>query len=159
MLLCLVLISAHFTSGLYAKFTQHTDGSDHAKIAAFQVTTELEKTDETYGYSLKVDNKSDTAIRYSFVIRLTDPEQRTLAKVVFGGEQKVFEDDGTVTLSDPGWELPAGGTNESAKPSFSFLLASDDQTQTNAPDYQNGEGAKESGEIPFEVRVLATQVD
>ena len=40
-LLCLVLISAHFTSGLYAKYIVSATGSDTGRTASFRVSAAM----------------------------------------------------------------------------------------------------------------------
>ena len=41
-LLGLTLISSHFTSGLYAKYTRNAEGSDSARVAQFKIETDLD---------------------------------------------------------------------------------------------------------------------
>lgn len=41
-LLCLVMISTHFTSGLYAKYTARSSTNDNARVASFVIETELD---------------------------------------------------------------------------------------------------------------------
>lgn len=42
-LLCLVLISSHFTFGLFAKYTSSAAAEDSARVALFRVETELDR--------------------------------------------------------------------------------------------------------------------
>ena len=41
-LLCLVMISSHFTSGLYARYTASSEAHDEARVASFVVATDLD---------------------------------------------------------------------------------------------------------------------
>ncbi len=42
-LLCLVLISAHFTSGLFAKYSSSAAADDSARVASFVIETDLDR--------------------------------------------------------------------------------------------------------------------
>lgn len=81
-LLCLTMISVYMTSGLYAKYTTSTTGSDSARVAKFQVTEttvssgESLKTGlvmriapgESLSYQVAVKNESEVAIRYQIAV-------------------------------------------------------------------------------------------
>ena len=41
-LLGLTLVSSHFTSGLYAKYTSNAEGKDQARVAQFKIETDLD---------------------------------------------------------------------------------------------------------------------
>lgn len=41
-LLCLVLITSHFASGLYARYTGYAEGVTSARVASFRIETELD---------------------------------------------------------------------------------------------------------------------
>lgn len=79
-LLCLTLISIHFTSGLYAKYTARADGGDAARVAVFDVDiagdTEAvsvvcgKETDNVY--TITVTNKSEVAVEYKLSCTFDD---------------------------------------------------------------------------------------
>ena len=82
-LLCLTLFSAHFTSGLYAKYTSTATGSDSARVAKFEVVTTGEEGDNvvvfTSGeatddvYKFTIQNNSEVAVKYSLTLAPTNP--------------------------------------------------------------------------------------
>lgn len=76
-LLCLTLFSAHFTSGLYAKYTATATGSDSARVAKFEVVTTNDTdanvtvttgqiTDNIYQFT--IENHSEVAVRYTLSV-------------------------------------------------------------------------------------------
>ena len=68
LLLCLCMISAHFTTGLYARYTTRASGSDSARVAKFSVqivsATEEVAPDENgqATYNVTVSNLSEVAV-------------------------------------------------------------------------------------------------
>lgn len=85
-LLCLVLLSTHFTAGLYARFTTRTSGKDSGRIAAFSVKAEnLVLSDEPIVFddaadapvvsgSFRVSNPGETAVSYTVKILIDDTD-------------------------------------------------------------------------------------
>lgn len=73
-LLCCVMISFHFVSGLYARYSTTSTGEDSARVAKFDVdlnrtsfsnTMDISFPDDTLeDISLQINNKSEVAIRY-----------------------------------------------------------------------------------------------
>ena len=64
-LLLLTLISIHLTSGLYARYTVTATASDSARVARFDVRSEvLPVAGEEGKFSLKVTNASEVAVSY-----------------------------------------------------------------------------------------------
>lgn len=82
-LLLLVLVSAHFSSGLLARYTVSASGSDSARVAVFQVTEAGTLFLEGFSLSMdpsdpdklcatiEVDNQSETAIRCTVEVLTT----------------------------------------------------------------------------------------
>lgn len=79
-LLCLTLFSAHFTSGLYAKYTATATGSDSARVAKFEVDvsgqdladiTCTQSDTDSGTYTITIENTSEVAVRYE--LSLKDP--------------------------------------------------------------------------------------
>lgn len=60
-LACLVLISTHFTSGLYARYISTVSASDAARVAKFQITDTLAITDSE-GNAVNVTVVADSLI-------------------------------------------------------------------------------------------------
>ncbi len=69
-LLCLILLSAHYTTGMYARYTTRAYGNDKAREASFQVSAEGQTspveigTDGKGTFSVTIHNDSDVAVRY-----------------------------------------------------------------------------------------------
>ena len=79
LLACLTLVSIHMTSGLYARYTTSASGQDSARVARFEVTTNVQTqardlvlTDIKPGYkqtiNLQVENQSEVSVRYAFKV-------------------------------------------------------------------------------------------
>lgn len=81
-LLCLTLISIHFTSGLYAKYVSKNDAEDSARVAKFDVVvspkdlslndvvlaTMESNSDDKSSCVLTIDNKSEVAVNYELLL-------------------------------------------------------------------------------------------
>ena len=90
-LLCLVLLSAHFTSGMYARYTTRAQGSDKGSAADFNVLAEsnfVEVKAGEDGYQITLTNKSNVSVSYKAVIQFVDSEDadRFAEPPVFTGE-------------------------------------------------------------------------
>lgn len=73
-LLCLVLVTAHFTTGMYARYTTRSKGDDTGRVASFKVSASSDQNGpvsiEAVGnrqgvYSLKLNNPGDVTVRYT----------------------------------------------------------------------------------------------
>lgn len=149
-LLCLTLFSAHFTSGLYAKYTATATGSDSARVAKFEVNftkenpldtppvviTSSEVTDNAFEFN--IDNQSEVAVSYTLALTQGIPGV-------------------TATFDQTSGTLAVG---EGATHTVTFAV-------TNWPDFINGEGAVSelrSGDAltkdyNFTITVNITQID
>jgi len=76
-LFCATLFSMHLVSGLYARYTTGTSGSDGARVAAFRITQEgtIFQTIEanvvpgtTQSAELTITNKSEIAMEYTLKV-------------------------------------------------------------------------------------------
>lgn len=80
-LLCLVLLSTHLMSGLYAKYTSKGTGTDSARVAAFDVNvtgaagslavTCTDSGTTTGSYTVTVENQSEVAVSYTLSVTVT----------------------------------------------------------------------------------------
>lgn len=77
-LLCLTLLSFHFTGGLYARYTTSASGDDGARVAKFNVTdtfTETLSLSSTPGITqvrkIVVTNNSEVAVSYVVTVENT----------------------------------------------------------------------------------------
>ena len=132
-LLCLVLVSAHFTSGMYARYTTRTKGSDLGHPAAFSVKAEAVQAGPVSisangesTYQVKVTNDSEVAVHY-------------VAKVTFTGSSDGVTLKDTVLTGDL-----APRTSETRDVVFQL------------PGNPSADG---DGTVPFTVTVDFTQID
>ena len=152
-LLCLVLVSAHFTSGMYARYVTRSNGADTGHIAAFQVTAEATKTgpvkivsgvteDGKSTYEVKILNPSETAVRYEAQVLFTSDEDKNL-----------FTDADSMTFS--GELAPGGEATETLTLNMSDSFATDAMDLSFSNDVIPGD----AGSVPFTVLVTFTQID
>lgn len=80
-LLCLVLITTHLTSGLYAKYTSRASAHDSASVALWKVgatggkpalTIDCSTSDLDDAYKFKVTNNSEVSVRYNIIVVFTE---------------------------------------------------------------------------------------
>ncbi len=62
-LLCLCLISTHFTTGLYAKYTNRAQGSDAARAAKFNVSATVTEVAKETSSDDSSDDSSETGTK------------------------------------------------------------------------------------------------
>ena len=71
-LFCLVLVTAHFTAGMYARYVTRAKGSDSAQTARFSVMATQNKAEIVAGedgYQITVKNDSTVSVSYEAVIQ------------------------------------------------------------------------------------------
>lgn len=82
-LLCLVLVTAHFTTGMYARYTTRSKGDDTGRIASFKVSAtsdqtgtpiELTASARSGEYKLMVTNPGETAVRYKAEVKFASAD-------------------------------------------------------------------------------------
>ena len=132
-LLCMVLVTAHFTTGMYARYTTKSRGDDSGRIASFKVSATSAQTGPvTIGaskegtYTLTVTNPGETAVRYKAEVKFASADDA--AK--FG---EIAPLTGT---------LAPGGANE-----------------TKTLTLKMSESVTGAGTVPFTVVVTFTQID
>ena len=97
-LLCLCMISAHFTTGLYAKYTNRAQGSDAARAAKFKVSitdvTGPENLNEDLSgvYTLTVHNESEVAVKFKLDLIFGQEGLKILAPAADDGSAKLVKD-------------------------------------------------------------------
>ena len=164
-LLCLVLFSAHLTSGLYARYTSTATSSDSARVARFDVAS-AKKTDVDFKIDLDffdpqkqsdyiefdVSSSSEVAVRYDVVLVL--PE----------GMVELIE-DGILVISLDGDAVPTAIDKENQTVTFSAgtFNAAVDQARTHKLTFFFEEDAVLNNTIEIEgsatLRVRVEQVD
>lgn len=78
-LLCLVMVSIHLMSGMYARYTTKASGSDSARVAKFDVKITGDATDlevsctanDDGSYKITVENHSEVAVSYTISVNKT----------------------------------------------------------------------------------------
>ena len=157
-LLSLVLISAHFTSGMYARYVASASGSDSGRLAGFRVAAKAESEtpvtitagERENEYQVLISNPGEVAVSYeasvSFEEGLTDQPKVTITR-------EGYAEPGTETLK--GFLAP--GADETLTVSFD-LSEQFSGDQAGGLDFQNGAASGQNGEIPFEVVVIFAQV-
>lgn len=77
-LLCTVLVSVWMISGLWARYTTGSTGSDEARVASFDVTADMKNFEamftvplnpgESAAYSFEIKNSSETAVNLQAIL-------------------------------------------------------------------------------------------
>ena len=154
-LLCLVLISAHFASGLYAKFIVNTRGGDSARGASFRVGAEMTGAAGVYGLSFA--NSSETAVSYSVKVQPQAPGMFS-AISLDGAVASAPDENGAVTFADVGTLAP-GANGTAALTLIVDPAYVDPDAGSDAPDFSNDDTASVETELPFTVTVTFVQID
>lgn len=115
-LLCLTMISITLTSSLYARYATASSGSDDARVASFNISTVVDRSQQNTikltaadnsssgTYKFTIANNSEVAVKYSVIVKNV-PNQ---VKVVLNGTEKVST--GSDALTFEAGELAIGGT-------------------------------------------------
>ena len=121
-LLCLVLVTAHFTSGMYARFVTSAGANGNGRAAEFDVSAtqnlaEVKASED--GYQITFTNNSNVPVTYEAVIRFDDDADaaRFSALPPITGE---LEPGKTVTTEPFTFEFV--GTDGSGEAPFSVIV-------------------------------------
>lgn len=132
-LLCLVLITTHLTTGLYAKYTAVASAEDGARVASFHIDTDLDYiqlgtsqgvspvfqlggTDETQSISIPffIESASEVAVGYSVTVDFGAALPSYMSLTLSNGTKtEALTGDGTksvFTFTDFGIMAPGGET-------------------------------------------------
>lgn len=147
-LLLLTMVTTHYTSGLYARYSSTAYGADTARVAAFDVSFVLTKNEDDT-YALTVSNDSEVSVKYSIIVEM-DPH----LSVAIGDDVKTIEGSETfVTFENASWTL----TPETEAEPLTLTFAVADWSGLTDPDQD--EGSFTEVELGFKVRVAAEQID
>lgn len=113
-LLLLTMISIHLTSGLYARYTATSTGSDSARVAKFDVqgniggTVELTTSMTEAGKcTLTVKNASEVAVKYAISVTFgSEVDSDKLTVQLDGGAGEWSTDNKTIAFGDKGSLAP-----------------------------------------------------
>lgn len=165
-LLCLVLVSAHFSTGMIARYVTRASGSDSGRLAAFRVTATAEETEAvvvrpldaekggTADYVIEITNPGDTAVRYEALVSFADDEER-MPELSFriGSEEEPAElKDGKLIGN------LAPGASETVTVCFDLSEALAPYAESGL-DFSNDTMEEETVTVPFEVTVNFAQID
>lgn len=163
-LLCLVMLSTHFTAGMYARYVTSANGTDYSRAAGFAVSAKVDTDDQTKSpvpvsivsnglddsgratYEVKVSNTGETAVRYKMVVEFKD--DKDAPKFLTGKEEEKY-------LSFEG-ELAPG---EEATETIILDMSEYFKEAGDGFDFQNDVISGDSGTIPFEVIVTFVQIN
>ena len=157
-LFCLVLVSVHFASGFYARFSTRSAGNDVARAAGFRVSAEMSPGTEENAYVLQLRNDSEAAVSCTVEICFDEDFPTALLKsVILNGEEKALSAGNSVVFDNVEALAP-----RAVSEALDLKLEIDpqyDSSASNEPDFLNDRVAGESGTEPFTVRVLFTQLN
>ena len=165
-LLCLVLFSAHLTSGLYARYTSTSSAGDNARVAKFDISSAKKTEDVDFNITLdffdpqmqsdyiefEVFSSSEVTVSYDVILIL--PE----------GMVELIEDGILViSLDENVPPTTVDGTNRTVIFDAGEFNAAVDETRTHKLTFSFKEGSVISDTIEIKenatLRVLAEQVD
>ena len=156
-LLCLVLITTYFSSGILARYTTKSAGSDSARMAAFIVDAEMVPGTEENSYLVHIHNDGETAVSCTLQITLPDPQLGLIREVTVNGETKSFDANG-MALFEKLCQLQPGESENAV--SLCLIPKENGSGETvNQPDFSNSGVAEERVEAPFALRVICTQLN
>lgn len=133
-LLCLVLFSAHLTSGLYARYTSEASSQDSARVAKFDVTNSVDSQNANIDlhfydstklvdeFNFTVESKSEVAVAYDVVITLPAGTYKWLSIQLDGKEANSIENN-VFIFEDVNTFLPATSVSKVHTLSFSIQSA------------------------------------
>lgn len=164
-LLCLVMISVHMMSGMYAKYTTSGTGSDDARVAKFDVVVTGVPADsivvysETAGdvYSIRVENRSEVAVSYDISVKFeTSWKGVSAALDTVAGDHK----EDTTTFKNAGTLPVYSGADNYHEHTLSILV---DWTQWSDADWEaftkEAAGNTAMDTVAFTVTINVVQVD
>ena len=157
-LLLLTMISIHLTSGLYARYTATSTGSDSARVAKFDVKGDIEGTVELTSSmieagkcTLTVTNASEVAVKYAISVTFDSEVDDAKLKVQLDNAAGTWStDEKTVDFGNKGNLAPnVAGVNHELSfdvTDWSFVTATADSDTA-------------SKTLNFTVNIHAEQID
>ena len=157
-LLLLTMISIHLTSGLCARYVATAGASDSARVAKFQVVSDVQNgivmecalKDTPGGCEITVKNESEVAVSYTIVVRFAEevPGTDLCVKLDESGTNQYVTADNSVTFNNVQTLAPNGAE---AAHTLYFQVAN---WHAITPKLENGEW-----KLDFTVDIIARQVD
>ena len=155
-LLCLVLISAHFTSGLYARYISRARDGDRSRVSAFAVRADMIQED-TGEYTLSLSNQAEVPVRYSVTVTLHQSlPDGSIAAAELNGVSMEFDESGAVTFPDVGVLSSGSGATATLSISADF---SGSTGGAAVEDFDNDSISVNGWDCPFTVTVQYVQIN
>lgn len=162
-LFVLTLISMHMTSGLFARYTVTSTGSDSARVAKFEVlaaggndvTMDCTMGKEPGEYTITVENNSEVAVKYSATVVFDQDIPGTALSVTMDGKYGTSVNNKSLKFSDMG---SLGPNSEPKTHTLRFVV---DNWSHVTSDAIVGVEGKETAkwDLSFTVTVHAEQID
>lgn len=159
-LLCLVLITGSFNTGMLARYATKASGSDAAEIASFSVAAssspskEAQEGSNMAGYEITLTNNSETAVAY--VARVSFPEELEADRI--GVQIRSGEDWETMTDLCFRGQLKPGG-NETAEIRLDLGAYLESLEYDSFYTFRNDDIGGGEETVPFQVIVTFTQMN
>lgn len=156
-LLCLVLVSSYFSTGMLARYVTRANGADTSRLAALKVSAVTVEDKEaatafTRTYVVTLNNDSDVAVRYEASPVLELPEGSTGDAKITGDEKHPVDEEKGVFSG-----MLAPGANETVTLTLDL---SGLELGTDAFDtFRNDDISGALLELSFTVTVTFTQID
>ena len=117
-LLLLVMVSLHMTSGLYARYISTGSGDDTARVAKFDVATTVHNVNAKFVnksaqdniYTIEIDNDSEVAVRCDLVLVFDSALEYINITVDGNAPSEISLDKKTFTFKDIALLAPNGAT-------------------------------------------------
>lgn len=145
----LTMITTHITTGLYARYTTSTSGSDSARVAKFDVDCMVVRVENTDEYTLTVINGSEVAVNYSIVVEMDSHLSVTIDNVT----KKIENDETSVTFENDNWILAPGTQTDPLTLTFAVT------DWSGLTDPATNYGNEETVNLGFTVKIIAVQID
>ena len=180
-LLVLSLVSVHFTTGLYARYTTRAQGSDKARVAEFSVAlTDVEGpkklgSDLTGTYTFTVKNNSEVAVQFAADLSVKDGV-KILPPAADAGTATEVKDDAqpqpltltvvgsklTINYQKPTQLAPGASTEVTVTLAFdadTFIKYAGGVIDDKSGTFLNTDMSSLTGSFPFEVNVTFVQIN
>ena len=147
-LLLLTMVTTHYTSGLYARYSSTAYGTDAARVAKFDVSFNL-RDNEDGTYTVTVNNNSEVSVKYSVIVEM----DKHLSAAI-GDDVKTIEgSEKFVTFENADWTL---APKTAADPLILKFAVADWRGLTDPAVLEE---SLVNVELGFKVRVAAEQID
>lgn len=150
-LLMMTMISFHLTSGLFARYTVSTSAGDSARVAMFDVQTEVQPVQGKEGqFTISVTNNSEVAVEYNICVSFDAAMSVTIGDV----KKEATSGASSFTFTNADWVLAPNAENPAVH-TMQFEIIN----WTGLTSRDNNSGETEQVPLAFDVAVTAQQID